>query len=184
MRVLGADAAMRRFVQEVLRPEAGQRLLDLGCGPGRLSGFLPEMVYVGIDENEQYLAEARSHYPKGRFERVDLNLGLSGLSERGFDLIVANGLLHHLSDEVAGRLMRVCFDRLNPCGRLVTLDCEWQAGQHPIARLLIKLDRGRFVRDAEGYLALARSAFEHIEVLRYKDMLRLPYSHIVLECRR
>jgi SAM-dependent methyltransferase len=184
MRMLGADAAMRRLVREVLRPEAGQRLLDVGCGPGRLTEFLPEMAYFGIDQDEQYLAEARSRYPGGRFERVDLNCGLSSFSECGFDLIVANGLIHHLSDEVAGSLVRDCFERLNSGGRLVTVDCEWQAGQHPIAGLLNKLDRGRFVRDAEGYLALARSAFERIEIYRYKNMLRVPYSHIVLECRR
>jgi SAM-dependent methyltransferase len=184
MRLIGADVAMHRFVVQMLRPQPGERVLDAGCGPGRLLRFLPAVSYLGIDGNDGYLAWARALNPGGRFERLDLTGDWSGFPDRDFDLIVACGLLHHLSDAGAARLLAFCRERLRQGGRLVTLDCVRRRGQHPIARLLIALDRGRFVRDTPGYTALARREFAHVETNGYDDLLRLPYSHLVMECRQ
>jgi SAM-dependent methyltransferase len=184
MRLIGADAAMHRFVAQSLRPHPGERVLDVGCGPGRLLGFLPAVSYVGIDGNDLYLARARSLYPGRRFERLDLSGDCSGFPDCDFDLIVACALLHHLSDSEAGRLLAFCRERLRPGGRLVALDCVRRKGQHPIARLLIALDRGRFVRDAPGYTALARREFARVETNAYDNLLRVPYSHFVMVCRK
>lgn len=184
MRLLGADAALHRFVGQVLRPQPGERVLDVGCGPGRLLGFLPAVSYVGIDGSEAYLARARSLHSGGRFVRLDLGGDCSGFPDRDFDLIVACALLHHLSDAEAGRLLAFGRERLRPGGRLVALDCVRRRGQHPIARLLIALDRGRFVRDAPGYTALARGAFAQVETNTYDNLLRVPYSHFVMVCRK
>jgi hypothetical protein len=57
-------------------------------------------------------------------------------------------------------------------------------GQHPVARLLNALDRGRFVRDAPGYAALVRREFADVATRDYDNLLRVPYSHVVLECRK
>ncbi|HEX2122402.1 MAG TPA: class I SAM-dependent methyltransferase, partial [Thermoanaerobaculia bacterium] len=40
-RLLGADAARKRFVARFLRPLPGARILDIGCGPGPLLEYLP-----------------------------------------------------------------------------------------------------------------------------------------------
>jgi 2-polyprenyl-3-methyl-5-hydroxy-6-metoxy-1,4-benzoquinol methylase len=56
-RLLGADQAWRRFVQEFVCPNAGARILDVGCGPGTLLEFLPVGLncdYVGFDNNADY----------------------------------------------------------------------------------------------------------------------------------
>jgi SAM-dependent methyltransferase len=184
MHLLGADAATRRWVAEVLRPRPGQRLLDIGCGPGRLCDFLPDVTYIGIDHNAAYVNRARSRYPGRRFEQLDLEGDYSAFPDRDFDLIVAFALLHHLSDAAATRLFAFCRERLRDGGRLVTLDNVYWPGQHPLARFLISLDRGRFVRSASGYDSLARSAFTNIQTTRYENLLRVPYSHIGLECQK
>jgi len=184
MWLLGADTGMRRLVAQVLRPQPGDRVLDVGCGPGRLVPFLPGVSYVGIDGNDSYLARARSLFPGARFERFDLAGDCSGFPDRDFDLIVACALLHHLPDAAAGHLLAFCRERLRPGGRLVTLDCVRRPGQHPVARLLNALDRGRFVRDAPGYAALVRREFADVATRDYDNLLRVPYSHVVLECRK
>jgi SAM-dependent methyltransferase len=53
---------------------SGQKVLDLGCGPGDVSGMLAArgLVVTGVDENEELLAAARERYPECRFERQDL----------------------------------------------------------------------------------------------------------------
>jgi len=184
MRLIGGDACTRRLVAEVLRAQPGQRVLDVGCGPGRLLPFLPNVSYVGIDASASYLATARARFPQGRFEQLDLEGDCSTFADRDFDLIVALGLLHHLSDAAAAKVFAFSRERLRDDGRLVTLDGVYWRGQDPVARLLISLDRGRFVRSASGYASLARSAFMNVKTTLYENLLRVPYSHICLECRK
>jgi ubiquinone/menaquinone biosynthesis C-methylase UbiE len=52
----------------------GQRVLDLGCGAGDVSGVLAArgLVVTGVDANEELLAAAQARYPQCRFERQDL----------------------------------------------------------------------------------------------------------------
>jgi hypothetical protein len=40
------------------------------------------------------------------------------------------------------------------------------------------------VRDALGYTALARREFAQVETNAYDNLLRLPYSHFVMVCRK
>lgn len=56
-------------------------------------------------------------------------------------------------------------------------------GQSSIARRLILRDRGQNIREPEGYAALARHSFEEVDVTVRHDLLHVPYTHCVMECR-
>ena len=56
--------------------------------------------------------------------------------------------------------------------------------QSRVAAFIIRKDRGQNVRTAEAYLDLARTIFPQAVVHNRNDMLRIPYNHAVLECRR
>jgi ubiquinone/menaquinone biosynthesis C-methylase UbiE len=63
----------------------GQRVLDLGCGPGDMSAELAARgaLVTGVDADAELLAAARRRFPTGRFENQDLtNLQLP---ENSFD---------------------------------------------------------------------------------------------------
>jgi SAM-dependent methyltransferase len=181
MSVIGADSGMKRFVREYLRVRLGQRILDLGCGPGRLYPHLPQVEYCGLDADAGYLARARALYPNARFEQQDVSTGCPQFELRGFDLIVASGLLHHLSDAEVKRALTFCHDRLRTGGRLVTLDCAIEEGQGFLSRMLVASDRGRFVRRGRGYLELARVCFPGATLAIRHDLLRVPYCHAIVE---
>lgn len=182
--VIGAKAAIATFVADHVRPAPGERILDLGCGLGDILEHLPAhgIEYVGIDVSEEYVAWARSRYgARATFHRMDLSEDSpEGLS--GFDLVLAVGVLHHLSDAEAARLIHLARAALTPDGRLVTFDGCYTREQSRFSRLIVSRDRGRYVRTAAHYQALAEEGFRRVDVRIRHDLLRIPYAHIIMEC--
>ena len=104
MFALGADQAITRYVNEVLQPKAGLKMLDVGCGPANVLAYLPPLDYTGIDLNEKHIAYARQRYgERGRF-LVGNAAGDLKQDEGTFDLINVSALLHHLDNAEAMRL--------------------------------------------------------------------------------
>ncbi|MBL8792437.1 MAG: class I SAM-dependent methyltransferase [Planctomycetia bacterium] len=172
------------YLRDYVRPLAGQRVLDIGCGPGDVVAYLPAVDYVGIDMDERYIRAARSRFGgRGEF-RCQSVAGLVVDEPGSYDLVMANGLLHHLNDQQATQLLSMAYRALKPGGRLVTFDGCYVPGQSRLARWLLYLDRGRYVRDSQGYVALAGAAFDHVRSHVRHDLLRIPYTHHIMVCTR
>ncbi len=81
--------------------------------------------------------------------------------------VMMNGLLHHLDDEAASQLLRMC-GTADTVKRIVTNDTVYLRGK-PLNNLLARLDRGRFVRQIEGYrdlVARAGLTIAHEDIVR------------------
>lgn len=182
-RLLGATGARRCLVEDHLRPVPGERLLDLGCGPGDILELLPAVDYVGVDVSSRYVEAARRRFgARATFIHADLGEVKLDPRER-FDAVIAIGVLHHLDDRAASEVMGLAANALAPSGRLVTLDPGIDTRQRPLARWLVERDRGRNVRTPEAYAALARRHFASIEPAVRHHLARVPYTHVILECR-
>ncbi len=180
--VAGADAR-RRVVDEFLKVKSGDTVLDVGCGPGVTRPLLPDVTYCGVDVSSKYISAARAqHGGKDRFivRAVTAETSFEDLGK--FDLVMANALLHHLNDAEASSLFQAAKVVLNPGGRVVTLDNVFMPEQSTLARWIIKLDRGKHVRTKDKYVALASQQFQNVRVTILHDLLRIPYTHIIMEC--
>lgn len=183
MFALGADNAIRRYVNEALKPTPGIKMLDVGCGPANILAYLPSLDYTGIDLNEKHIAFARELYGnRGRFIVGNAAEDLRQ-DEGSFDLINVSALLHHLADDEAVSLFKSLKRLLKPDGRIVTLDNVWLPGQRAAVKLMNNLDSGLHIRTPEGYLQLLNGLGFDVETLVFHDLLRIPYDHIVMIAR-
>ena len=175
-----------RYVRDYVRPFPGCRILDIGCGPGSILAHLPGTIgsYIGYDMNPAYIEAARSRWGnRGTFHCQRVEPGMLPAGE-AFDIVLANGIVHHLDDAEARQLFDVAWRALRSGGSLVTYDNVYLENQHWFARWLIARDRGRAVRTQGGYEALARGRFSNVESVILHDTLRVPYTILVMRCTR
>jgi SAM-dependent methyltransferase len=181
--LIGGAKRNRVLVQDYIRPKAGDRILDIGCGPGNMAPYLPDSEYVGFDASPKYIDRAKRRFPQLRF--VCQRVSQYSLVERDyFDVVLALGVLHHLDDTEAETLFQIAHDAMKPGGRLVTIDGVWTDNQSRVVKYLLSRDRGRFVRREEGYRKFASKVFSQIESSVRHDLLRIPYTLMILKCVR
>jgi len=183
-RVVGSKRSIPRLTK-LLAIKPRDRVLDIGCGPADILEYLPpDVEYHGFDINEEYISAARNRYgTSGNFTVQSVTIdGAERLGQ--FDVVIAVGVLHHLTDSEADALFKVAYKVLRPGGRVITLDGAFVGGQNPIALLLLKLDRGQHVRSPEQYLAIARQSFPCTRTLLLHDLLYVPYTHCLMEAVR
>jgi SAM-dependent methyltransferase len=181
--LVGGPAWARVLVDEYIRPSPGASILEIGCGPGTIVSYLPQSDYLGFDLSPQYIALARKRFPQARFEceRVS-QFSLGGRQD--FDIVLALAIVHHLDDEEAAQLFHIAHQALKPGGKLVTIDGVFTHGQNSTTRWLLARDRGQFVRTAPEYAAIASQAFPDVKASVRHDLLRIPYTHLILQCFR
>lgn len=182
--LIGADYRSRVLVSDYIRPKPGDRILDIGCGPGNMLPFLPQGEYLGVDANASYIESAKQRY-SDRGEFVCERVSHHSVQQFGaFDIVLALGLVHHLDDNEARDLFRLGHTALKPGGRMITNDGCYMPKQSAAKRYLLSRDRGEYVRTQEEYERLAQSWFQEVRSHIREDVLRIPYTHLIMECVR
>ncbi|MGA3187198.1 MAG: methyltransferase domain-containing protein [Bryobacteraceae bacterium] len=101
---------------ELLNPQAGELILDLGCGSGQLTAKIAATgaEVLGTDRSEEMIAEARRNFPELRFEIAD---AANFVVDAPIDAVFSNAALHWVKDAdgVAESVARA----LRPGGRFV-----------------------------------------------------------------
>jgi SAM-dependent methyltransferase len=140
---------------------AGQRVLDVGCGPGALTAELVERLgpaaVAAVDPSETFVAAARERHPGVNVQRAaaeELPFG-----DHEFDAALAQLVVHFMADPVAGLREMARVTRENS----VVAACVWDhaGGQGPLslfweaARVLDPDvdDESKLAGSREGHLA-------------------------------
>jgi len=82
---------------ELLAPEAGERILDLGCGTGALTAEIAERgaELLGVDHSEEMVSQARRKFPALKFETLDAR---ELRFNEEFDAVFSNAVLHWIPE--------------------------------------------------------------------------------------
>lgn len=146
------------FVKDLIKP--GDRVLDFGCGNGRLAGFLKGRYseYIGVDISQKLIdiASQTYHNEKTKFIKVKPIFKRSDraakkecgrtsfalpLEDNYFDAVFSIAVFHHFPSEeyslkVAKELHRV----LKPSGKIVIT--VWNLWQKRFLRFSLKNEKG------------------------------------------
>jgi len=183
-KILGADQFRRQIVSKFINPNKKDRILDIGCGTARILDFLPKTIrYYGFDINQDYINAAKNKFTKrGIF--LCSNLDESHLKTfRLFDTILAIGILHHLNNDEAIKLMKLAKKNLKAGGKFISIDACLISNQNPIAKFIIMRDRGQNIRTPEHYQSLTNGIFLNVKTtLRHQRFI--PYTHWIMECKK
>jgi ubiquinone/menaquinone biosynthesis C-methylase UbiE len=119
-----------------LLPQPTRRLLDLGCGDGRLMALArqarPESSGIALDFSPLMLSAARARFEHDANVQVlehNFNLPLPDLGR--FDAVISSFAIHHISDARKAALYAEIYACLQPGG----IFCNLEHVSSPSARL-------------------------------------------------
>lgn len=137
----GQLPAIRRFSIGTAALEPGERVLDVGCGPGSLTipaarkaGPLGRVA--GIDASPEMIEAAAR---KAKEQGLDIDFRVAPVEalpfEDGvFDAVLSSLMLHHLPDDLKAQGLGEIIRVLKPGGRLIVIDIA--GGQGPLSHVM------------------------------------------------
>ncbi|MBV8885017.1 MAG: methyltransferase domain-containing protein [Chroococcidiopsidaceae cyanobacterium CP_BM_RX_35] len=101
---------------ELLSPQQGEYILDLGCGTGQLTQEIAARgaIAIGIDKAPTMIEQARKNYPDLQFEVADAT---SFHLQESFDAVFSNATLHWIKEPE--RVITCIWQALKPGSRFV-----------------------------------------------------------------
>jgi SAM-dependent methyltransferase len=142
---------------------------------------------VGFDISEEYIASAKTKYEKrGVFlvGTAEQFLAAPDKQLNEADLVLCNGLLHHLEDREVINVLQLAKQILKPAGRLVCLEPVFLIHQGPLSKWIMSRDRGRNIRTEAQWKNLINQVFSCASTNIATKLIRIPYVHMIMECRR
>lgn len=110
-----------RELLDLLDPQPGERVLDVGCGTGHLTTLVRERgaEVVGLDASGEMVAAVRDAYPDLDVRHRDVR---EFEADRPFDAALSNAVLHWIPESDQPRVAERLAAALRPGGRIV---CEF-----------------------------------------------------------
>jgi hypothetical protein len=135
------------------------RMLDICCGDSYILEYISEFIddYMGVDNNDKYLNQCKKRWKKFNFISLDLN-NLKNTDEFlqfNPNFIFINGAIHHLDDKAVKSTNSFIENNFSD-SYFLSVD-PIKTNNSLLNSVMIKFDRGKFIRDKFQYAELMNS---------------------------
>jgi ubiquinone/menaquinone biosynthesis C-methylase UbiE len=169
--------SQKKVIKEQFIIAGNDQVLDLGCGTGEFSTFIPPQQYTGLDIDKKYIDFATKNY-KRKFLVGDARK--LPFADKTFSKIMVIGVFHHMSDELSSAVLSEVKRVLKDDGEFLFMEDLESPDDTFFTKRLHKLDKGEHIRSTEQYIELVEPFFS----IKSADKIRsglLPYQVLILK---
>ena len=133
-------------------------VLDIGCGDSYVLKYIKPYInsYIGIDNSLPIFKVNKNNKYKFISEKIE---NISNLQiPKNINFIFLNGVIHHLSDNVIETLLKFLMYKF-PRAMFLSID-PLNDNNSIINKLMIKLDRGKFIRTIPEYKKIMNNFYQ------------------------
>lgn len=158
---LGQNKRLRAWTIRAAAIQAGERVLDVGCGTAELTLLAKRAAgetgrVYGIDASPEMIEVARE---KAAREKLDLEFRLEPIeqlsfADNSFDVVLSSLMMHHLPRDLQRAGLQEIYRVLKPGGRVVVVDLKRAASglEHFLSHLTAHGGMTRGVQDLPALL--------------------------------
>ena len=129
--------SFNRFILKHVRLNRNSRILDIGCGRGKILANLSNKLRL---LNKPIGLDIENHKDKSKkiiFKKIDA-LSYVLKTKITFDLILIKQTIHLLEKKQAIKLLSICKNKLNPNGKIIILSLDPKKNEIPTFSLMKK----------------------------------------------
>ena len=145
-----------KFLFKKMREKNKIRMLDICCGDRYILEYVREFIedYLGVDNNDSYLNKCRKRWKKFNFTKLDLDNDefIGHFVKFKPNFIFIHGAIHHLNDKTVKSISSFVTTNF-PESYFLSVDGV-KNDNTLLNSLLIKLDRGKYIRSKSHYAEL------------------------------
>lgn len=180
--LIGSKHFLCILVNEYIKPQQGQKILELGCGAGNVYAVFPEknLRYLGVDNSENYIHHAKKKFPEQSFICADVtkDFAVDEISDTVFAEAIISALPDNQLVEMFKLLKNICDDHT----KIVFSDMNYRDSASKFQCFLMKHERNQFIRSKSEYVKLLTEFFNIDKISVIKHPYRIPYEKIIFEC--
>ena len=181
--VMSGTSFRNSIIKKNIR-KSNLKILDIGCGPAQILEQIPQCDYYGYDIDQRSIQYAKKKYHQKNYHFYCKKFNKTEVKKLPkFDFVIFFGILHHLSDREADKMLTLCKRIMKKNSKLLTEDPIIVEKQNIIAKFLIKKDRGTNVRQKKEYINLLKKHFKKMKN-KVTHQFFIPYTWFTTICSK
>jgi len=182
-RIMSAVSFRNNFAKNFIKNK-NNYILDIGCGTADILESIPNNYYYGFDISQNYINYEKKKFINKNYHFFNEKFSLISIKKLPkFDFVILFAILHHLSNiEIKGLFLNVK-RVLKKNGVILIVDPVFIKKQNFIAKLLIKLDRGKNIKNFKEYNVTLKKYYQKI-TYKITHQKFIPYTWYSAACKK
>jgi 2-polyprenyl-3-methyl-5-hydroxy-6-metoxy-1,4-benzoquinol methylase len=172
--------SFNKFILKQVSLDKHSRILDIGCGRGKILGNLSNKLKLSKKPIGLDLENHKDKDKKIIFKKIDA-LSFVSKNKITFDLILIKQTIHLLKKKQVIKLLSICKEKLNPKGKIIILSLDPKKNEIPTFTLMKKKLTISLNKDEKLFnLILKNRAKVNVKKFTYKvQILRNKYLQMI-----